>query len=107
MYLSHKTYEPKVLDNGVKRTVMAHGEGLMIVSFEFKKGQEGALHQHPHVQSTYIMSGKFIFEVDGVKYDCEAGDTLIAPSNVIHGCVCVEDGVLIDNFTPIREDFLV
>ncbi|RMF21080.1 MAG: cupin domain-containing protein, partial [Bacteroidetes bacterium] len=28
------------------------------------------------------------------------------PPNVLHGCVCKKDGVLIDVFSPHREDFL-
>ncbi len=106
MYLSNKDYKPKVLDNGVKRTIMANNKDLMLVKFEFEKGQIGALHSHVHTQSTYILKGKFEFEVGGKKYLCEEGDTLIADSNVEHGCVCLEDGVLIDSFTPAREDFL-
>ncbi|MDN6549994.1 MAG: cupin domain-containing protein, partial [Enterobacterales bacterium] len=26
--------------------------------------------------------------------------------NVMHGCVCIEAGTLIDVFTPQREDFI-
>lgn len=107
MYLSREFLKPVVLENGVIRTIMAYDEKIMIVRFQFKKGQVGALHSHPHTQSTYIESGHFEFEVSGEKYLCQAGDTLVAPSGAIHGCVCLEDGVLIDNFTPKREDFLV
>jgi quercetin dioxygenase-like cupin family protein len=106
MYLSGNDVQKSTLDNGVVRSIMAHNDELMIVRFEFKKGQVGALHSHPHTQSTYILSGKFEFEVSGKKHLCVAGDTLIAKSAVEHGCVCLEDGVLIDNFTPHRADFL-
>ena len=35
-----------------------------------------------------------------------AGDTLLKQDGVMHGCTCLEDGILIDIFTPMREDFL-
>ena len=45
-----------------------------------------------------------------IQWEC-AGDGIVrqimdvAP-NLLHGCVCLEAGVLIDTFTPMREDFL-
>jgi quercetin dioxygenase-like cupin family protein len=35
----------------------------------------------------------------------KAGDVFHVPSNVIHGAVCLEKGVLVDVFSPMREDF--
>jgi quercetin dioxygenase-like cupin family protein len=107
MYLASADAKTTTLDNGVVRTIMAHNDELMIVRFEFRKGQIGEPHAHEmHTQSTYILSGKFEFTVDGQSYICQPGDTLLAAHNAVHGCVCLEDGVLIDNFTPQRDDFL-
>ena len=40
--------------------------------------------------------------------ETQAGDvSAYIPTNVIHGAVCLEAGVLIDTFSPVREDFLV
>lgn len=64
------------------------------------------MHHHPHEQCTYILSGAFEFEVDGCKHIVRAGDTLYKQPDVVHGCVCVEDGELLDIFTPSRKDFL-
>ena len=35
-----------------------------------------------------------------------AGDTLLKKDGVPHGCTCLEAGVLLDIFNPMREDFL-
>jgi quercetin dioxygenase-like cupin family protein len=35
-----------------------------------------------------------------------AGDAFYIPPNVIHGALCIEAGVLIDIFSPMREDFI-
>jgi Uncharacterized conserved protein, contains double-stranded beta-helix domain len=91
---------------GVTRKVLAHGPELMVCRLHFEKGAIGALHHHPHTQISFILSGAFEFEVDGVKKVVRAGDTLYKQSEVIHGAVCLEEGELLDIFTPEREDFL-
>lgn len=92
---------------GVTRQVLADHPDLMLVAFTFaEKGAEGALHQHPHIQSTFVKSGRFLFSVDGVKTEVGPGDSFVIPTNTEHGCVCVEPGTLIDSFTPRRDDFL-
>jgi quercetin dioxygenase-like cupin family protein len=93
-------------DTGVTRQVLAESPDLMVVAFCFVKGAEGKLHNHVHVQSTYVESGHFRFHMDGTDYDLWPGDSLIIPSNVTHGCVCLDNGTLIDTFTPRRADFL-
>lgn len=75
----------------------------MCVENTFKKGAVGALHHHPHTQITYVASGKFEFEIDGVKNIVQKGDTMLKRNDVIHGCKCLEDGVLIDMFNPYRQ----
>ena len=66
----------------------------------------GALHHHPHTQITYVVSGAFEFTVDGVTHTVRAGDTILKEDGVEHGCVCTEAGILLDIFTPMREDFV-
>lgn len=93
-------------DPGVTRRVLAEDSDLMVVSFKFEKGAEGKLHSHPHVQSTYVAHGSFRFFRDGQAFDLKIGDSLVIPGNVEHGCLCIEEGELIDSFTPRRDDFL-
>ncbi len=93
-------------DQGVQRTVLSEAAELMVVSFRFEKDAEGKLHSHPHVQSTYVASGRFRFFRNGEAYELKQGDSLVIPGNVEHGCVCLEQGELIDCFTPRRDDFL-
>lgn len=94
-------------DPGVTRQVLSDHEALMVVAFRFsKEGAEGKLHNHPHVQSTFVESGRFRFSVDGVETEVGPGDSFVISSNLVHGCVCLEPGTLIDSFTPRRDDFL-
>ncbi len=91
---------------GVKRKIMAYEETLMLVKVAFETGGIGTLHQHPHVQITHVESGRFEVEIGGREKVLTAGDAFFIPSNVLHGVVCLEAGVLIDVFSPMREDFI-
>ncbi|WP_341367247.1 cupin domain-containing protein [Yoonia sp. BS5-3] len=91
----------------VTRQVLADHPNLMVVAFGFEsEGAEGALHHHPHVQSTFVESGRFRFTIDDEVTEVGPGDSFVIPSNAVHGCVCLEPGRLIDCFTPRRDDFL-
>jgi quercetin dioxygenase-like cupin family protein len=92
--------------NGVVRRVLADSPELMVVEFRFPEGGIGALHNHPHVQSTYVKSGRFAFTVGDETFDLGPGDGSVIPSTVRHGCHALEDDILIDTFTPRRADFL-
>lgn len=95
------------LGEGVKRKIMAYNEKLMLVKVAFEQGAIGALHQHPHLQMTYVAEGIFEVEIENKRNILKKGDIFfIAASNLWHGVVCLEQGVLIDVFNPMREDFL-
>lgn len=91
---------------GVRRRVLAETPEAMTVEVEFAKGAVGAPHSHMHVQTIFVAAGQFEFTIDGAVRTVSAGDSLVIPSNAHHGCVCLEDGKLIDSFTPRRDDFL-
>ena len=94
------------VDKGMKRKIMAYDDKLMVVKVEFEKGGIGVLHQHYHSQITHVESGKFEVQINGEKKVLAAGDAFYIPPNVMHGAVCLEAGVLIDVFSPMREDFI-
>jgi len=94
------------MSKGVRRKIMAYDDKLMVVKVQFEKGGVGAVHQHHHSQITHIESGIFEVEIAGEKKILRTGDAFYIPSNVLHGAVCREAGVLIDVFSPMREDFI-
>ncbi|HEY0678384.1 MAG TPA: cupin domain-containing protein [Chitinophagaceae bacterium] len=98
------TWEP--VGEGVKRKIMSYDDKLMLVKVEFDKGGVGILHHHYHSQITHVESGVFEVQIDGKKKVLRAGDAYYIPPHVVHGCVCLEAGVLIDVFSPMREDFV-
>jgi len=103
-----KNMEVTALDlgEGVGRKILASGGGMMTVQFDFAKGSIGYLHTHPHEQVGYVVKGRFEITMAGEKALIETGDTYYVPSGVEHGVLALEEGVLLDVFTPQREDFL-
>ena len=96
--------DAEVCAEGVERKILAYTDELMCVENHFKKGAVGALHHHPHTQITYVVSGSFEFEIDGVRRVIKPGDALLKRNDIEHGCVCLEDGILLDIFTPMRQE---
>jgi len=92
--------------DGVTRKVLAYCDDAMCATHHFEKGAVGALHSHPHTQITYVAEGVFEFDIDGEVKTVEKGDTMLKQDGVKHGCKCIEKGILVDFFTPKRDDFI-
>ena len=105
-WVFHDDVEAQAAGEGVTRRVLAYDRDVMCVENTFETGAVGPLHHHPHTQITYVVSGVFEFEIDGVVKTVRAGDSMLKSTNVEHGCRCREAGVLLDLFTPMREDFV-
>ena len=106
MSLSARSFHPVAAGDGVTRQVLADSSELMIVANDFEAGARGALHHHPHLQATFVHSGRFSFTVAGETFEVGPGDCFIVPPDAEHGCECLEAGRLVDSFTPRRDDFL-
>ena len=105
IYEAEREWQPA--GENVVRQVMGYDGQVMLVKVKFLvAGAEGTPHTHYHTQTTYVASGKFEFTIGGEKRVVSAGDGLYMEPDVLHGCVCLEPGVLIDCFSPMRADFL-
>ncbi len=96
----------ETVGEGVRRQIMGYDDRIMLVNVEFEKGGIGPMHQHYHSQVTYVISGQFDLTIGEETRRMKGGDAFYIPPNVIHGAICIEKGVLIDVFSPIREDFM-
>lgn len=106
LFIENHSIEWENMAPGIRRKIMAYDEQVMMVRVEFEKGGIGTVHQHPQVQVTNVESGVFEIEIDNAKKILKSGDAFYVPSGTMHGAVCLEAGVLIDIFNPMREDFL-
>lgn len=106
VFIKSDKIELETVGEGLTRKILGYNPDLMMVRVFFKKGAIGEAHSHPHRQVTYVESGQFEVHIDGKKEVLGAGDSFFVPAEQRHGCVALEDGVLIDVFTPAREEFL-
>ena len=94
------------IGGGLKRQMLGYDQELMAVKIWFSEGAIGYNHAHRHSQVTYVVEGEFYFNIDGVTKIMKAGDSCMIPPYADHGATCPTGGILIDTFSPPREDFL-
>lgn len=94
------------LGTGVVRRVRLQLPEMMMVEFAFEAGVVGPMHSHPHVQCSYVEAGSFEVTICGRTRTLHKGGCYIVPPNAVHGVLALEPGVLVDVFTPRRDDFL-
>jgi quercetin dioxygenase-like cupin family protein len=106
--IAHANQEPvTITPEGGERRILSRGGGMMLVEFRFKAGVVGTIHSHPHEQLGYVVSGSIDLIMEGHENQrLEAGSSYYVQPNVRHGIIVHSDAVLIDAFTPQREDFL-
>jgi len=99
-------WEP--VEPGIRRKIVGHTPELMAVLVQFDKGAVGTPHAHEaHDQIAYVVAGSFECMVDGSACVLRAGDAFVAPRLHRHGVVALEqDSILLDQFSPRREDYL-
>jgi quercetin dioxygenase-like cupin family protein len=91
---------------GIERQ-MVWGDHVMVCRLRFAPHTVTAVHSHPHEQITMVERGRVDFFVEGQRRTASAGDVLVFPSNIQHGATILdEEVVLVDIFSPLREDFL-
>ena len=105
-FIKQEDFPAEEVEPGITRQLLGYDNHLMMARVTFKKGAIGYVHTHAHRQVSFVEKGSFEVEIDGEKKVLRAGDAYFIPPNVPHGATALEDGVLVDVFTPCREDFL-
>lgn len=91
---------------GVTRRTLGSGDHLTLVEIGITEGHEVPEHVHPHEQVGSVREGRARFTIGGVVSDLEAGDAYLIPGGVVHHVVALAPAILIEAFSPPREDFL-
>ncbi|MCL6432370.1 MAG: cupin domain-containing protein [Anaerolineae bacterium] len=96
-----------ITPEGAERRILSYGGRLMLVQFRFPGGVTSAEHSHPHEQIGYVVSGEIDLHMEGLETTrLRPGCSYYVPPNVRHYIVTLTPAVLLDCFTPVREDFL-
>lgn len=90
---------------GVPFDVLAVGDRLMVTRMRFRAGMTAAKHVHPHEQAGYVVSGRYRQTISGASHELHPGDSYAIPGGIEHAMEVLEDGEVIDVFTPPRDEF--
>jgi len=97
---------PSTPEPGLIRKVLAYNDKLFLVEHHMKAGWVGTLHSHPHEQAVYIVRGHLEVRCGNKAFEVRAGDSFVVRGGVEHGARAIEESLVVDVFTPMREDYL-
>ena len=106
MFTKKSDTDYRELVDGVEMKTLAHGEKTLLAKFHLKEGAAIPLHAHIYEQTGFMVSGKMRFNIGAEQFECEPGDTWCIPMDVLHGVEVLEYSVVVEVFSPVREDYL-
>ena len=106
MFRKRDTAKSRQLVKGVELSTLVHGEKTLMGQFKIAKGSAIPAHSHPHEQTGIMISGKLRWNVGGETMETETGDSWCLPGGLEHSAEALEDSIIIEVFSPVREDYL-
>jgi quercetin dioxygenase-like cupin family protein len=91
---------------GLTRRVLAYNDKLFLAEHAMVKGWAGAVHSHPHDQVVYVVHGHLQVTCQGKTFEMRTGDSFAVRGGIEHGASAMQDSLVIDVFTPCREDYI-
>lgn len=85
---------------------MIHGQTMTVARIELRKGCSISEHQHHNEQITMLEKGRMKFVLEGKEVTLSAGEALHLPPHLPHSAEVLEDAVVVDLFSPPREDWI-
>ena len=82
-----------------------HGDSTTLGWVTIQAGSKLPAHQHPHEQITLMLEGKMEMQIGNESFMLEPGTVKVIGSNVPHSAIAHTDCILIDVFSPVREDY--
>lgn len=91
---------------GLRRRILAHNERMMLVEHRMESGWAGARHSHSHDQMVYVIEGRLRFSCGTEVFEVASGDSFVLRGGIEHQAWALEPAVVLDVFTPYREDYV-
>ena len=101
---SHHGY--RTLIDGIDVKTLAYGEKTLMTKFALAKDSVLPRHAHIYEQTGYCLSGRLRLFIGDDTFDAGLGDSWCIPGNIDHGAEIMEDAIIIEVFSPVREDYL-
>jgi len=80
-------------------------EHMTIARLDLRKDATVPEHHHVHEQISIVEKGALKFFIHGGEQIVRAGEILTIPPNVPHSVEVLEDSVVLDVFSPARDDW--
>ena len=96
----------KEMLDGIELKNLTFGDKTHLTQVRLKKGSVLPEHYHPHEQTGYLISGKLKFFSGAEEAIAQPGDSWTFPSNMKHGAKAIEDTIVLECFSPARDDYL-
>ncbi len=106
MFTKHSDSGYRTAMAGVAYRTLAHGGKTHLTEFRLDKGSLIPSHTHPHEQTGYLVSGRMTFFIEGERHETLPGDAWNIAGGVAHRVEVQEDCVVVEVFSPPREDYL-
>ncbi len=99
--------ETRTLDRapGVVVRILTDGDQITLVEVDLEAGSAVTMHTHENEQTGTLISGKLQFEIGDETFDFAPGDAWMIPANVPHEARAIEACLVVECFSPPREDW--
>ena len=106
MFKPNKDATPLEMLPGVVRRTLCSGDRVTLCEFTLEKGAVVPLHTHEDEQAGYVMRGRMLFKIGDEEREVVAGYGYVVPGNVPHMVTVLEDGMVVEVFSPPRKEYL-
>lgn len=88
--------------------ILTNSDEMTVSELTLPAGAIASVHQHPHEEVNYVVSGVLDFMCDGEVTTLQAGQAIRIPPNQPHNITChsAAPGVVLTAWTPSRQDLI-
>jgi unsaturated pyranuronate lyase len=97
--------EPESITPAIARRYIT-AERVTVARFELKRGGVVPRHAHENEQVSIVLDGALRFTIDGREIVVRGGEVMQIPPNVPHQVDVLEDTLVFDVFSPLRQDWI-
>ena len=91
---------------GIRRRTITAGSMMYQMIAQLDAGSRMPEHRHPQEQIVHILEGRMKLIVAGVPHELKGGESFYLASDVPHGVETIVDTMILDTFSPPRDDYL-
>jgi quercetin dioxygenase-like cupin family protein len=104
MFNKNSSHDYRSTIKGIKQKTLVYGKNTLMSELRMLRGTRIPTHKHASEQTGYLVSGRTRLFIDDHVYTCNPGDSWCIPGDAEHGTYAIKDSVLIEIFSPVRED---